>query len=469
MWWLEAFLGLLVAGLGIAFYWVSKRLRLRIRVITKAREKLETEERRVFDFLHTIGEALSGDMRPEDLHRIIVEGAVQITEANGGALYLMERKGQGVRRGYGTPEHSVIFPLPAESSKSRDLLGTFLRWHTVPPGEGLIGETWRTGEAVLVNGDDPRLPEGGLSSVMIAPLIFGGQKLGLLFVTRRSSSEPFLAGSFGIFRAVAEQSAFALHSSAVFHEAAEKKRLDEDLAVAHEIQRILLPNSAPDVTGYQIAGINVPARQVSGDYYDYLAVDSTHCGVAIADVSGKGVPASLIMAMCRSVLRTQAGGQLSPAAALREVNAQLFPDIKEDMFISMAYAVLDSQSSSVTLCRAGHDAPLLFRAKDKSISKINPPGMALGIDNGVVFNRVTTDFTLTLEPEDVLILYTDGVTEALDTQGEEFGLKNLVDSVTASAGEGAASIITRLTDDLRAFIGPQPQHDDITLIAIRKR
>jgi sigma-B regulation protein RsbU (phosphoserine phosphatase) len=268
---------------------------------------------------------------------------------------------------------------------------------------------------------------------------------------------------------VAATVCFALHSSAVFHEAAEKKRLDEDLAVAHEIQRILLPNSAPDVTGYQIAGINVPARQVSGDYYDYLQVDANHCGVAIADVSGKGVPASLIMAMCRSVLRTQAAGQLSPAKALREVNAQLFPDIKEDMFISMAYAVLDSQSSTVTLCRAGHDAPLLFRAKDKSISKINPPGMALGIDNGVVFNRVTGDFTLTLEPEDVLILYTDGVTEALDADGEEFGLKNLIDSVQASASEGAASIITRLTDDLRAFIGPQPQNDDITLIAIRKR
>jgi sigma-B regulation protein RsbU (phosphoserine phosphatase) len=467
--WLDISLALVAVALGTAFYWVSKRLRLRIRVINKAREKLETEERRVFDFLHTIGEALSGDMRAEDLHRIIVEGAVQITEANGGAIYLAERKGPGVRRGFGTQEHSTVFVLPADSSKSKDLLGTFLRWHTVPPGEGIIGEAWRSGDAALVQGDDPRLPGGAYASVMIAPLIFTGQKLGVLFVTRRAGGEPFLSGAFGIFRAVTEQSAFALHSSSVFHEAAEKKRLDEDLAVAHEIQRILLPNSAPDITGYQIAGINVPARQVSGDYYDYLSVDPTHCGVAIADVSGKGVPASLIMAMCRSVLRTQAGGQLSPARALREVNAQLFPDIKEDMFISMAYAILDSESSTVTLCRAGHDAPLLFRAKDKSISKINPPGMALVIDSGGVFNRVTNDFTLTLEPEDVLILYTDGVTEALDAQGEEFGLKNLIDAVLASASEGAASIITRLTDDLRAFIGPQPQHDDITLIAIRKR
>jgi sigma-B regulation protein RsbU (phosphoserine phosphatase) len=291
----------------------------------------------------------------------------------------------------------------------------------------------------------------------------------VMYVTRKLGIEPFLQSSFTIFKSIADQSAFALHSSAVFHEAAEKRRLDEDLAVAHEIQRILLPNGAPEVTGYQIAGVNIPARQVSGDYYDYVEVDKQHCGVAIADVSGKGVPASLIMAMCRSVLRTQAAGQLSPARVLHDVNAQLFPDIKEDMFISMAYVILDQESNALRLCRAGHDAPLLFRAKDKSVSRINPPGMALGIDGGTVFNRATTDFTLTLESEDCLILYTDGITEALDSQGDEFGLQRVIESVLSSANDGAAAIITRLTDDLRAFIGPHPQNDDITLIAIRKR
>jgi len=135
----------------------------------------------------------------------------------------------------------------------------------------------------------------------------------------------------------------------------------------------------------------------------------------------------------------------------------------------MAYAILDQQSNEIRLCRAGHDAPLLFRASDKSVSRINPPGMALGIDGGQVFERVTTNFTFTLQPEDCLILYTDGITEALDSQGDEFGLQRVIESVLASANDGAAAIITRLTDDLRAFIGPHPQNDDITLIAIRKR
>jgi sigma-B regulation protein RsbU (phosphoserine phosphatase) len=349
------------------------------------------------------------------------------------------------------------------------MLNTYLRWHVVSSGEGIIGCVWRDLASQMVRGDDPQMPPHACASLMIAPLIFSGQFLGVLYLTRRDRSEPFLQTNFSVFRSVAEQAAFALYSSSIFHEAAEKRRIDEDLAVAHEIQRILLPTNAPDINGYQIAGMNVPARQVSGDYYDYVEVDATHCGVAIADVSGKGVPASLIMAMCRSVLRTQAAGQLSPAKVLHAVNAQLYPDIKEDMFISMAYAILDRETSTVTLCRAGHDAPLLYRAKDRSISRINPPGMALGIDSGNVFNRVTNDFSVVLEPDDCLILYTDGITEALDGVGDEFGMQRVIESVVGSAPEGAAEIITRLTDDVRAFIGAHPQHDDITLIAIRKK
>ena len=306
-------------------------------------------------------------------------------------------------------------------------------------------------------------------AVVVAPLIYHEKKIGLLAVTRGAPGEVFLTSEFQAFKAIAEQSAFALYNVFIAGEAAEKKRLDQDLQVAYEIQRILLPTNAPEVAGYQISGINIPAKHVSGDYYDYVAVDETHTGVVVADVSGKGVPASLIMAMCRSVLRSLAAAQISPSVVLHQVNAQIFPDIKEDMFISMAYAILDKHTSTVTLSRAGHDAPLFYRASDRTVSKINPPGMAVGIDSGDVFNRVTGDFSLTLEAGDCLILYTDGVTEALDKNGEEFGMENVIKSIQASAPEGAAAMITRLTDDLWTFVGARPQNDDITLIAIRKK
>src|SRR5205085_5802639 len=153
-----------------------------------------------------------------------------------------------------------------------------------------------------------------------------------------------------------------------------------------------------------INGINVPARQVSGDYFDYIKVDEQRLGVAIADVSGKGVPASLIMAICRSVLRSQSADNPSPADVLRKVNRQLYPDIKEDMFISMAYLVLDHQRNNVTLARAGHDAPLIYRTETDSISPLKTPGMVVGIDSGDVFERLTTDVGVPLAPDDCILL-----------------------------------------------------------------
>ena len=137
------------------------------------------------------------------------------------------------------------------------------------------------------------------------------------------------------------------------------------------------------------------------------------------------------------------------------------------MFISMAYLVLDHKSGSVTLARAGHDAPLLYRRSTQKVEVLKPPGMALGIDSGSVFDRITNDLAIPLERDDCIVLYTDGVTEALDSNSDEFGFERMTQSVRASAAGGASAILSRLIDDLRNFVGAQPQNDDITLIAIR--
>lgn len=473
MWGTALFLALFAFTAG-AFFFVYQRQARTIESLRLARDKIELEEARVFDFLHGLGAALSESSRPTDLHVLIVEGALRILEASGGALYLADRNAEQLRPAFVSRNCPPLFPV---SEQVRQQAGftwqSYLRLRSVTTEEGVLGEVWKNGEPLLLDAGDPRAEPFQTSplqahSAMLCPLTYGKERLGVLAAARGGASPAFVASEFAIFKSIAEQSAFALYNAILFSQAAEKKRLDQDLQIAHEIQRILLPSSAPELAGYQIAGVNVPAQQVSGDYYDYIPVDENHLGVAIADVSGKGVPASLIMAMCRSVLRSQAGKEHSAAAALQQVNAQLFPDIKEDMFISMAYALLNRNSATITLCRAGHDAPLLYKARDRTVSKINPPGMALGIDSGGVFNRVTGDFSLTLETNDCLVLYTDGVTEALDSSGDEFGMARVIESIQASASEGAAAIITRLTDDLREFVGAHPQTDDITMIVIRK-
>ena len=470
--------GLLLASVA-GWIYTSQRQARRIWTLERSKEEIQVEETLVFDFLHGLGEAFSETIRPNDLHRLIVEGATRILDAHGGALYMADRTGAKLVPAFISKGCPPLVEVPTDilqqAAATPIALESYLRLHSVPLSEGTIGRVWQAGQSVCLNelSEAPELAKlrdtsFGTASMMISALLYGKQNMGVLALANGPMGAPFSQSDFVVFKSIAEQSAFALYNAIIYSEANEKKRLDHDLEIARDIQRILLPAEAPAVNGFEISGINVPARQVSGDYFDYIKVDDQRLGVAIADVSGKGVPASLIMAICRSVLRSQAAQNPSPADVLKKVNRQLYPDIKEDMFISMAYLILDHAHNGVILSRAGHDAPLLYKSSSQTVTPLKPPGMVLGIDSGNVFDRLTSDVAVPLERDDCLVLYTDGVTEAIDTEGDEFGVERMIQSVRASAMNGAPAIVTRLIDDVRNFVGSQPQNDDITLIAIRK-
>ena len=478
MMWPTLLLGLLVGS--VAGWVITAWLQLRrIRSLERSHEEIQVEETLVFDFLHGLGEAFRETIRPQELHRLIVEGATRVLDAYGGALYVTDRTGGKLTPAFiskGCPPLVDIPPSTLQQAATTSMaLESFLRLHTVGPGEGLIGRVWQAGQSVCLTefSEAPELAKlrgstFGSASIMAASLRYGNQDLGVLALAQGPTGPPFSQGDFVVFKSISEQSAFALYNAIIYSMANEKKRLDHDLEIARDIQRILLPSEAPAINGFQISGLNVPARQVSGDYFDYIQVDKERLGVAIADVSGKGVPASLIMAICRSVLRAEAARNPSPADVLRKVNRQLYPDIKEDMFISMAYLILNHQHDGVTLARAGHDAPLLYKQQSQTVTPLKPPGMVVGIDSGNVFDRLTTDFAVPLERDDCLVLYTDGVTETLNAEGDEFGLDRMRQSVRASATNGAQAIVRKIIEDVRDFTGSVPQNDDITLIAIRK-
>jgi phosphoserine phosphatase RsbU/P len=469
---------LLIACLA-AWIYTLVRQRRSIRRLEHSQEEIQVEETLVFDFLHGLGEAFSETIRPADLHRLIVEGATRVLDAQGGALYLTDRTGTKLVPTFVSKGCPPLVDVPPhilqQTAGTPVALENFLRVHNIGNGEGVLGRVWQAATPLCLNefSEAPELAtlrdsSLGATSVMVAPLLYAKQNMGVLALANSRMGSPFSQNDFVVFKSISEQSAFALYNAIIYSEANEKKRLDHDLAIARDIQRILLPAEAPIVNGFEIGGMNVPARQVSGDYFDYIKVDDERLGVAIADVSGKGIPASLIMAICRSVLRSQAIGNPSPADVLQKVNRQLYPDIKEDMFISMAYLVLDHVRGGVTLARAGHDAPLLYQQKSRNVTPLKTPGMVVGIDSGDVFDRLTTDVAVSLERNDCILLYTDGITEALDNEGNEFGLERTIGSVQSSAKEGAQAIVTRLIDDLRNFVGSTPQNDDITMIAIRK-
>src|SRR5690606_20949587 len=168
---------------------------------------------------------------------------------------------------------------------------------------------------------------------------------------------------------------------------------------------------APALADYEVAAEYKAARHVSGDYYDYVAVDEDRYGIAIGDVCGKGIAASLIMAMCRSNLRSRAPENLSPASVLHSVNHSIFPDIREDMFVSLLYLILERGSNEITFARAGHEPPVLYRKATGETEVVETSGLAAGIDEGLVFKRSVKDHRLRMESGDILLLYTDGVIE----------------------------------------------------------
>jgi sigma-B regulation protein RsbU (phosphoserine phosphatase) len=440
----------------------------------------EGEEQRMFAFLHELGSAIGSDTTMAGLYRLIVDGVNRVVAARGGALYLLDDARLHLQPMYLSTECPPLVGVPLEVRKKAErdprALESHLRLARVPLDSGIFGAVLAAGEAQSIR--DVKAHEafrdgftrfGEEACALVAPLRHAGRDLGVLAVARHRSDGPFTPNDFAVFRTMAEQSAFAIGNALVHREASEKRQMEGELRNAREVQRVLLPQGEPVVPGYRLSGTNVPARIISGDYYDHLDLGDGRHGVVIADVSGKGVAAGLLMAMCRSVLRSLAGAYDNPAEALARVNRQLFPDIREDMFISLFYAVIEGDSGVIKLARAGHDPALLYRAAERTVTLLKPPGLALGIDEGDVFERVTKVEEIRLAPGDCLLFHTDGVKEAVDSAGEEFGMDRLREAFRDGASLGAEATVRAVERELARFAGAAPQMDDVTLVALEKR
>lgn len=450
----------------------AKRIQLRFR-------EMEGEEERMFTFLHDLGLAIGQEPTDGGMSRMIVDGVLKVVGASGGAIYYEASEPGYLIPAYVSEGCPPLVAIPAEIMEKAQsdprALESHMRLARVAVGEGLIGHGISMAEAAHVR--DLRSHEADAGDghhresipVMVSPLRYAGKDIGVLAVARRAGEGDFSKNDFAVFRSVAEQSAFAIGNARVHRDANEKKEIEGELRNAREVQRVLLPQDDPVVTGFRVNGTNLPAKIISGDYYDYIDLIDGKLGVVIADVSGKGVPAGLLMAMCRSLLRAVSLTNASPSAVLAAVNRYLYPDIREDMFISMIYGVLDPADGSMTFARAGHDPALIFRKASGVVEISKPKGLALGIDGGSVFERVTRDERITLAPGDCVLLFTDGVKEAVNAGDEEFGLTRLSETFRDAAVLGAEAIVKRVLEDLATFTGDGPQMDDVTIVAIEKR
>ncbi len=247
-----------------------------------------------------------------------------------------------------------------------------------------------------------------------------------------------------------------------------KQRIEADINAARRIQERLLPRKIPSLEGVELAAFYRAAREVGGDYYDFFLIDEKkRLGLVMADVSGKGIPGCILMAMTRSTLHSQV--RLNPSARdlLIKTNATIYNDIQRGMFITAFYCILDLETKILTFADAGHNPMLLYNKKTRRCKFVNSGGMALGFDAGEIFNNTIENKTLELESGDMILLYTDGVTEAMNIAREEFGEGKLLKVTEENGSKSPQEVLNSIDERLRDFTGDIEQHDDITMAALK--
>lgn len=302
---------------------------------------------------------------------------------------------------------------------------------------------------------------------MAIPLIVGEEALGCIWVGKPLRGECYDEETVTILHTMAQHAAAAMENVRLFAERAEKQRYEREMALAREIQMGMLPDKVPQVPGYELFAVCRPAFEVGGDYYDYIPIPGHGWCFVTGDVSGKGVPAAMIVSMVRTLLHTCVQFEASIEQVLRWINRNVTPDLRGDMFVTMNVLSLTDVQAPVTLFRAGHEPALRLRPGN-DVEMLAPQGSALGLLEVKTFDQMLQPLTVEMKPNDTLLFYTDGVTEALNEQDEEFGLQRLVEAARKMAGTSARKTVESLLRDLNEFIGHRPQADDITLMAIRR-
>jgi serine phosphatase RsbU (regulator of sigma subunit)/anti-sigma regulatory factor (Ser/Thr protein kinase) len=340
----------------------------------------------------------------------------------------------------------------------------------IPPGDTLETILLSSGGPVDLTGLETQsetinhLKESGVE--LVVPLIGQGELLGALYLGQRLSDQPYSTDDRRLLANLASQVAPAMKVAQLVRgqqaEAKERERIQQELEVAALIQQTLLPKELPSIRGWDIDAFYRPARAVGGDFYDFIELGENRLGVVIGDVTDKGVPAALVMATCRSMLRAVASSSGSPSEVLRAVNEKLVPEIPPAMFVTCLYAIFDTKAGEVVFANAGHNLPYVRTAE--GVIELRATGMPLGLMPEMSYDEKT----YYLGDGEVMVLTSDGITEAHNPQGEMYGFSRLMGRVGKRA-KGDDMLCSAIVADLEDWTGPETeQEDDITLVVVRK-
>lgn len=470
---LELFILLVIS---LVFYLTNKR-RTQLR---RQRDTLLQEKEAALGFVHNVGEVFA-DSETIDMNHLlsrVLHYAVRTCKASSGAIYLVNPRTSKLE----ARSISGVFPPPFKINtehfelerNATGKLEQIVKNTPIAPGKGLIGEVAVLGNSILVEDAEldsrvAQLPVDFLKirTLLVVPMRFGNHTIGVMTLVNRINAGRFALPDLNLAQALAAQASVPIHYAGLQETLEEKRQLDHDMQIAQQIQHSLLPQQLPSFPSVELAAFNHPAMDIGGDYYDFIEIDKKHIGLAIADVSGKGIGGALMMAVCRSVLRVNAENVYDPSSMLCSLNKTLSSNLAEDMFISMLYMVLDLETHQLSYARAGHEAPILIRNGEAKAQQDETAGIAIGLVDDETFSSVIETRNITLHPGDLLVTYTDGVTEAMNNEGEEWGIGTLVQSVENMASASAGDLLANIRKEVLTFTGNNRPSDDMTMLALK--
>lgn len=401
---------------------------------------------------------INSNLDLESLLRDIMDSAKVIMDSEASSLFLLSED-----------KKKLTLTIPTGPATAE------LSGKNISSSQGIIGWVTQNREPVLVNNvqDDDRF-EGELSenssfttkNLICVPLInHEGNLIGVLEAINRKKEEDFSKNLIPVFQTLANQAAIAIENAKLQQERIEKELMYKELEVARTIQSGFWPKKVPNIDGYRIAGCSKPAKSVGGDYYDYIQIPKTNrWGFTVADVTGKGVPASLLMATMRASLRSHVENNNNVGESVNKVNKLIYEDSPIDKFITAVYGELDTESNSFNYVNAGHNNPYLLNPEKHELKALETGGVILGIMDPVDF----TEDTITINQGEKLILFSDGIPEARNTQGDFFSDEAFEEWLLEHKSLSASQMMRNLLKTIETFANGEPQSDDITLIIIER-
>ena len=471
-------IGVLIGTFGI---WLLYSGKIRqIKILEEERQILRQEKQIVVEFMHNIVEAVArGDDRTAMFQRML-QASILSTGAMSACIFekLADDSLRGIAiEGLFPPQRELSEESKVQDISRTDLLEKVLRSETFKMGEGLIGQVAQSRQSELIADatKDPRIvqhrdPALQIRSIIVAPVLFRDTLIAVLAVANPANELPFTETDFSLVESLAEQIGLAIYNSDAMKLQIEKNKLDMDLELAGNVQSLLLPRTFPSSPKLEFATHYTAAQKVGGDLYDVFVIDENRIGVAVADVSGKGISASILKAISQTNLRHVSQQNNKPAEVLKKINRLMQSSMRTDMFITIVYAIIDPDNETITFARAGHELPLFYHPTNDSaghIENIQSSGMALGMVPSEIFDATIEDKTVPFRKGDVLVLYTDGVTESVNNKGEEYSESRLMKVLKERGNDKAQVILNHIVKDVHAFSKKTGQLDDFTLITVK--